>query len=273
IADSGAVLHVWPETSAPAYLSHDARHRYMLSQTARQSGAYQLVGALGANTEGERVRHYNSCYLFEPDGHLQLRYDKVKLVPFTEQVPYQDDLPFMRREFLFEYLTFIKTYDIKIWSDFVPGDSLALFSMGDTTFGVLICFESAFPEYARTMIRQGADFVLGITNDTWFGHSVGIHMHSRFFVTRAVENRCWMVRVANSGLSYVVDGYGRIWNELPLDARMAAIGRVNRLDGFSVFTVIGDVAGKVSFLLTVLAAAILLGLWILRKTGLLRRSA
>jgi len=254
-------LFIWPETSAPSYLSHDARHRRTVGAIAQATGAPHLVGALGATRRGESTRHYNSAYFFDTTGAMVVRYDKVKLVPFTEQVPYQDKLPFLRKEFLTKYLTFIETYEVQFWSDFYPGDSLLLLSLGDVLFGPLICYEVTFPEYVRQMILDGADFLVEITNDTWFGHSVGIHMHSQAFITRAVENRCWGARAANSGLSYIVDGYGRIRAEVPLDAVVALEGNVGTLDGFSVFTRIGDVAGLGSFLITLLLAAILISRW------------
>ena len=255
-------LYVWPETSAPAYLSHDIPRRIRIGRIAKATNAYHLVGALGASTVDGYTRYFNAAYMFNPQGKMIERYDKVKLVPFTEQVPYQDELPFLRRDVLTEYLTFIETYNVRWWSDFRPGDSSKLFQVGDQWFGVLICFESTFPEYSREIIRKGAQFVVGITNDTWFGTSVGIHMHSRIFLTRAVENRCWMVRVANTGISYVVDGYGRIRQELPLYEATAAVGKVNLLEEYSFFTRHGDLAGLVSLLLTLFAAAILTSWWL-----------
>jgi len=150
-------------------------------------------------------------------------------------------------------------------SDFYPGDSLLLFELPGARYAVLICFESTFPMYAREAILKGADFVVGITNDTWFGHSVGVHMHARIFLTRAVENRCWMARAANSGISYIVDGYGRIRQQLSLDEVAALKGGITLLSGFSVFTRVGDVTGLVSFLITVGLLAILLLVWLFRK--------
>jgi apolipoprotein N-acyltransferase len=220
----------------------------------------------------ERRRYYNSCYLFSPEGHMGRRHDKVKLVPFTEQVPYQDDLPFLRKEFLTKYLTFIETYDVNWWSDFYPGREATISRFDDTRFGTLICFECTFPEFTRQMLLDGADFLVGITNDTWFGHSVGIYMHSRIFLTRAVENRCWMARCANSGLTYIVDGYGRIRRDLPLDAVSALRGKVRGIDGFSFFTRHGDLVGRLSFLLTVSLAFILVLVWLIGKFLPLRRA-
>ncbi|MCD6249417.1 MAG: hypothetical protein J7J98_03680 [candidate division Zixibacteria bacterium] len=137
------------------------------------------------------------------------------------------------------------------------------FEAGGNLFAPLICYEVTFPEYVRQMILDGADYIVEITNDTWFGHSLGIHMHSQAFVTRAVENRCWGVRAANSGLSYIVDGYGRVRYELPLDEVAVLSGRVNLLDGYSIFTRTGDLIGLVSLLISLGLVAILVYRWII----------
>jgi len=258
-------LYVWPETAAPSYLTHDAAGRAALGATVSRTGAWHLIGSLGAEEKGGRLRYFNSAYLFSPDGQMGPRYDKVNLVPFTEQVPYQDYLPFLRKEFLTKYLSFIETYDVAFWSDFYPGDSIKLFEFDQYRFGTLICYEAVFPEYTRRMILEGADFLVNITNDSWWGHSVGLHMHSRFPIIRAIENRCWVVRAANSGWSFIVDDYGRIRGRLPLDAVAVLPGRINGLDGFSVFTRVGDLAGKSCFLLTVLLAAIFVTQWLSAK--------
>ncbi|TET96296.1 MAG: apolipoprotein N-acyltransferase [Candidatus Zixiibacteriota bacterium] len=262
VADSSVKLYIWPETSAPCYLSHSQPGRARVSDIVRKSEGYHLVGALGAEHVNGEPRYHNSCYQVNPSGTIERRYDKVKLVPFSEHVPYQDYLPFLQKKFLRKYLTFIDRYSVQWWSDFYPGDSAFLLHLPEVSYGVLICFETTFPEYVRQMIREGADFIVGITNDTWFGRSVGIHMHSRIFITRAVENRCWFARVANSGLTYIVDGYGRIRGQLKVYEVAAMRGKVGRLDGYSVYTRMGDVAGRWSFLITLLIIGILLLSWI-----------
>lgn len=269
VKDSGAMLYVWPETAAPAYLSSDLYHRKMVGDMATRSFGYHLVGSMGDGIREGKNRYFNSCFQFNPGGQIEQRQDKVHLVPFTEQVPYQDELPFLRQEFLLKYLTFIQTMEINWWSDFYPGDSSTLFKLPDKSYGVLICFESTFPEYSRNLIRKGADFLVGITNDSWWGTSIALHMHSRIFVTRAVENRCWIARCANSGLTYTVDGYGRIHEELPVDVVQALVGRVNPIDGYSIFVQVGDVAGRGAFLITLLICAILPVQWVASR--ILRR--
>lgn len=265
VRDSSVNLFIWPETSAPCYVTHDNYCRSRLGGIALRSGAPHLVGALAAKTINGEQRHFNSVFQFDTSGAVVQGYDKVKLVPFSEQSPYQDQLPFLRQKVLSEYLTFIKTYEVQWWSDFYPGDSLKLFRVAEVDYGVLICFECAFPEYTRLMVNRGARFLVGITNDTWFGGSVGIYMHARTFITRAVENRMWMARAANSGLSFIVDDYGRIRYELPREAVAVMTGALNLSDSPSVFTRYGDIAGLASFLILSSICGILIILWIVRK--------
>ena len=264
-ADSTTGLYIWPETSVPCYLTHDRSARRWVGHIARQSGGYHLVGALGADADDDKTKYFNSCYQVDPSGRFESRYDKVKLVPFSEHVPYQDYVPFLEKGFLRQYLTFIDRYGVQWWSDFHPGDSAFLFHLPDAAYSVLICFETTFPEFVRASILDGAQFVVGITNDTWFGHSVGIHMHARIFVTRAVENRCWFARAANSGLTFIVDPYGRIRNSLELDEVAALEGKVALLDERSFYTRHGDFVGRFSFLFAVSVMAILIILWLLGK--------
>jgi len=270
VAADSVRLIVWPETSAPCYLTHNAQGAIRVSEIARNSGTYHLVGTLAAAVVDGREKHYNSCFQVNPEGKLERRHDKVKLVPFAEHVPYQDKFPFLERDVLEQYLTFIETYDVQWWSDFYPGDSLVIFDLPDAAYAVMICFESAFPEYVRSGIRNGAEFIVGITNDTWFGHSVGIHMHSRIFLTRAVENRVWGVRVANSGLTYIVDGYGRVRHDLRLDEVATLVGSVKRLESYSVFTRVGDLIGLCSFLIALSLLCIMFVLWLLKLFGFSR---
>ncbi len=264
-ADSTTELYIWPETSVPCYLTHDRHARKWVGRIARQSNGYHLVGSLGANANSDRTKYYNSCYQIDSSGRFEARYDKVKLVPFSEHVPYQDYLPFLEKGFLRQYLTFIDNYGVQWWSDFHPGDSTFLFHLPDAAYSVLICFETTFPEFVRASIQDGAQFVVGITNDTWFGHSVGIHMHARIFVTRAVENRCWFARVANSGLTFIVGPYGHIRNSLELDEVAPLEGKVALLDDRSFYTRHGDFVGRFSFLFAISAMAILVILWLLSK--------
>jgi apolipoprotein N-acyltransferase len=266
LSDSGVELFVWPETSAPCYLSFDGWCENIVGNIARKSQAHHLVGALGVDFgPADQYMAYNSCYQVGPDGKVGERYDKVKLVPFAERVPYQDKLPFLKAETLKKVLTFIETYNITWWSDFYGGNEMVLFEFNGKYYASIICFESTFPEYVRQNVQNGAEFLVGITNDTWFGTSVGIHMHSRIFLMRCIENRIWGARSANSGITYVVDGFGRIREELPVGAAGALSGKLGEYRGRSTFTDMGNIAGILSWLITVSIAGIFLAAWLVRR--------
>lgn len=271
VDDTTIDLYVWPETSVPAYLSHDSFARRKVGRIAASSSTPHLVGALAATNVDGKYHHHNSCYQFDSSGKMVERYDKMRLVPFSEHVPYQDYLPFLQEGFLRKYLTFIDSWGVQWWSDFYPGDSAKLFELDSHLYGVLICFECAFPEFVRQSILDGADFMVGITNDTWFGRSVGIHQHSRIFITRAVENRCWMARIANSGLTFIVDRYGRVRDQLEPYKVATLVSQVGVLDRFSVYTRVGDIVGISSFLFTISIGCIFIFLWFIRKLLVLIR--
>ncbi|HVP07798.1 MAG TPA: apolipoprotein N-acyltransferase, partial [Candidatus Acidoferrum sp.] len=112
VKDTTVRLYVWPESAVPCYLTDDMYCRTMVSDIARKSRAYHLVGGL-ALTRVDTSRHaFNSCFQFNPQGRIEQRYDKMKLVPFSEQPPYQDYLPFLKRDFLTKYLTLIEKYNV-----------------------------------------------------------------------------------------------------------------------------------------------------------------
>ena len=268
VIDSSAKLYIWPETAAPCYPSHQPYCRDALGATARKTGAHHIIGGMAASGTRDVPRYHNACYQYDQLGQIVKRHDKVMLVPFAEHVPYQDYVPFLHEQFIRKYLTFIDTWNIQWWSDYYPGDGATLFETEDATYSVLICFETAFPEYVRQMILSGSRFIVGITNDTWFGSSVGIHMHSRMFITRAVENRCWAARSANSGLTYIVDNYGRIRSELELYEVGVLVSEVGLREGQSIYTKYGDFVGLLSLLITLSIGGIFLVLWLLRKLKL-----
>ncbi len=271
LADSACELFVWPETAAPCYLSFDIWCQREVGNIVARSKSHHLVGGLGVDFgEADQHRAFNSCYQYNPDGTIGPRYDKVKLVPFAETVPYQDYLPFLKPEVIKKVLSFIETYDMTWWSDFYAGDTTFLYQFNDHYYAAIICFESTFPEYVRQYILDGAEFIVGITNDTWFKTSLGTHMHSRIFLMRCIENRCWGVRAANSGISYIVDDYGQIREEIPIEKVAALYGKVGQFKDRSVFTKIGDFAGRLSWLITISIAGIFSVKWLLQKLFLRR---
>ncbi len=152
---------------------------------------------IGAATIGEdKDVYYNSACLISKDGSLGGVYNKIHLVPFGEYLP----LPF-----IFGFID--NMYEIAGWT---KGKEYTLFDIKGNKFGVLICFEDIFSDLVRGFINQGADFMLNITNDAWFGRSPEAYQHLQASVFRAVENRVNIVRAANTGVSCFIDPYGRV---------------------------------------------------------------
>ncbi len=261
-------LIIWPETAAPCYPLLERHYRERLIGTVRATGTKHLIGALDAIYEDNKEKAYNSAFQFAADGSIENVYHKVKLVPFSEHVPYQDYLSFLSRDFLAKYLDAIKTQKIQWWSDFYPGDSITIFNIDEAGYAVLICFESAFPEYVRQSVLSGAEFLVNITNDTWFGRSPGPYQHMRLVVFRAVENRIWIARCANSGISAFIDPYGREISSAGLYVRDIISSDIYPFEELSAFTKMGPIVGKFS---AWIMAAILFILIILWQIGKIKR--
>lgn len=193
-----ADLIVWPETAAPFYLQSDKKLGPEIFNVPKEANAYLFTGspAYGLGSGGEAA-YYNSAILISPKGEIIEKYDKIHLVPFGEYVP------------LKKYLPFIHKLVVGV-GDFTPGKWLKPLEFDGNSFGVLICFESIFPELARGFIQDGAGFLINITNDAWFGKTSAPYQHFSQAAFRAVENKVFLVRAANTGISGVIDPVGRV---------------------------------------------------------------
>ena len=184
-------LIVWPETAVPGYLE-DSLVFARLQGISRSTGIEMLVGL--PTEEIETGLPYNSALLLGPDGQEKALYSKIHLVPFGEFIPFKPVLGWLKR-----------FYPV---ADFAPGKQFTVFPM-EPPVSVLVCFEDLFPELARRFVREGAGWLLVITNDAWFDRSAASLQHLQCSVFRAVENRVWVGRAANSGWTGFVDPAGR----------------------------------------------------------------
>jgi len=225
--DHGADLIVWPETAAPMYLAHETRYYNWVGSLAAELQTHLLVGTLiYEDLPGDRPRYYNGCYQFTPRGQTQVPYKKIELVPFSERVPYADHFPVIKKIQLGQ-------------SDFTSGDSLLLFEHPKGDYATLICFELAFSNLCRRFVREGADFLLTITNDTWFGQTAGPYQHMQMARFRAVENRTWIARCANSGFTFTVNPYGTKFGTSSLGVRTIVYGDIGKIAEQTFFTKYG----------------------------------
>ncbi len=203
-ADRGARLVIFPETSAPISFRFNGFHRELLRAAAFRAGVDLLVGHIDHESSEGEWRSFNAASLFESDGTLQATYGKVNLLPFGERIPFSQYIPPLSR------IDFGQ-------ANFLPGERPVVFESVAGRFGVLICYESTFSHYARDYVRDGADFLVNITNDGWFGSRRGALQHAESAILRAVENRVTLYRSANTGISLIVEPTGRVPERVGLD--------------------------------------------------------
>lgn len=222
-------LIVWPETAAPFYFEHDGPLLEQLQQVARKTKAYHLVGAPAFEKVNDKIASYNRAYLLDPNGRTVGHYDKMHLVPFGEYVP-------------FSSLLFFVGQMAEGIGAFYAGDEHTIFEIPQGRFGTLICFEVIFPRLVRKFVKGGAQFLVNITNDAWFGRSSASYQHLSMTVFRAVENRVPLIRAANTGITAVVDPFGRINKATDIFVRTYVTGAIPVVkEPGGIYTAVGDV--------------------------------
>jgi apolipoprotein N-acyltransferase len=258
---SASGLIVWPEVPAP-FSVQDPAFAQRAIRIARESHSYFLVGVVDWKLDASH-NYYptNSAVLLNPEGQRVFTYDKIHLVPFGEYVPLRNWIKFAGR----------LTADI---SDFTPGmvyavgelpgiaaaanssSSSAASAVTRDKFGTFICYEAIFPNEIRRFAKNGADLLINISNDGWFGRSSAPPQHLMMARVRAVENRRWLLRDTNNGYTVVVDPYGRIVARMPTDIRAELDAPFAFRDDITIYTRFGDWFSW----LCVLASAALLAL-------------
>jgi len=190
-------LVVWPEASTPFYFGFDEVASMKVIRLARQAGAPLVFGSpYGERVDGKPTV-FNSAYMLSKEGEVLGRYDKIHLVPFGEYVPFRSILFFVEKM-------------VETIGRFGSGKEAKTFKLHDSRFGISICYEIIFPDLIRRFAKNGADFLVNITNDAWFGKSPAPYQHMSMAVLRAVENRMPIVRSANTGVSGAIDRDGTI---------------------------------------------------------------
>jgi apolipoprotein N-acyltransferase len=222
-AESKPDLIVWPETATACYLRHRYVYLNWIKHLADTLGAHILTGSHDYEwAPDDSIRTYNAVFLIRPRSWDIDRYCKMRLVPFSEHVPWADRFPALRR------LAFSVRSDM---GDYSTGDSTGVFRARfedgrAASFSPLICFESVFPGLAARCAVEGAQFLVVITNDGWFGDTSGPRQHAAIASLRAVENRRWVARCANTGISEFVDPAGRVVSKTAFDREAVLTGSV-----------------------------------------------
>lgn len=190
-AKDNPALIIWPEASVPGILGEDEAVFEQVFYLAGSLNIDLLAGAVSRSGDN----YFNSALFIDKSGGLSRAYHKLHLVPFGEFIPFKKTFPFLQT--------------IAPIGDIQPGEEYTIFDKPGK-FGVLICFEDLFPELSRRFVKNGADFLVNITNDAWYKETSAAAQHFSASVFRAVENGVYLVRAANTGISGFVDPRGRI---------------------------------------------------------------
>jgi apolipoprotein N-acyltransferase len=234
-------LIIWPESPAPFWVT-DLHLRSTLANVARATDSYIVAGSIGIEHTGDPSRRpeiYNSAAVIAPTGAWTARYDKIHLVPFGEYVPFAK---------LFSFAGGL-TRQI---GTFARGRSRAPLDVGNAKAGLFICYESIFPNEVRQFANNGAEVFVNISNDGWYGEGGAPRQHLNMARMRAVENNRWLLRDTNSGITAVIDPYGRIVAEAPRNQRVALQGAFALEESTTFYTRHGDWFPVVCAIITLL---------------------
>ena len=216
-----APLVIWPELPAPLYF-YDDRDFHQAAINIARHGSYFLFGTVAYTVEH---RPLNSAVLLKPDGSEVGRYDKIDLVPFGEFVP--------------SAFSFVNRISRET-GDFAPGTDIKILQAAGNRLGVFICYESAFPDLVRRFSKAGANVLVNLSNDAYFGRSEARLQHLALVRMRAVESRRFIVRSTNDGITAVIDPAGRIRKRLPGYREVAAEVRYGTLNAKTFYAEHGD---------------------------------
>ncbi len=255
-AAGGADLVIWPEAATPFLFEREKDYKLEVMDLARANRVPLLFGSptLRFYPNG-RPYLLNSAYLLSHDGILLGRYDKRHLVPFGEYIPLHSSLLF----FLDKLVEGIGDFEAGTQATLLPlPNREAQFSShpsdGKAAFGVVICYEVIFPNLVREFAANGADFMVTITNDAWFGKSAAAYQHFGMVVLRAVENRRAFARAANTGISGFIDPQGRILRASPIFEEATFTGTIPLDRTLTFYTNYGDVFAYACVIITGLFA-------------------
>jgi apolipoprotein N-acyltransferase len=220
-------LIIWAENPAPFYFTRDPVFRNAVEEMARRGGAYVVVNTVVPSGSGPS-KITNSAVVVDPEGREILQYDKIHLVPFGEYVP------------VWAFPDMIGKITSEAGS-FVPGSNYRVAPTPEGAIGVFICYEDIFPQLVRRFTLAGARVLVNISNDAWFGDSAAALQELEMARLRAIEDRRYLLRATNDGITAVIDPYGRIEKQLTRHQSAVLPANFSYLQGETFYTRHGDV--------------------------------
>jgi apolipoprotein N-acyltransferase len=240
-------LIAWPESPSP-FSESDPRFQLAMHQLATSTGAGIVAGnptaAWELDDSGERVlREYNSASFFSSQGQVVGRYNKIHLVPFGEYVPYRN-------------LFFFAHHLTRQVGDFSRGKERNAFTANGHRYGVFICYESIFGDEVRQFVKNGAEVFVNISDDGWYGDTSAPWQHLNMARMRAIENRRWILRDTNTGVTASIDPYGRVVQSSPRHVFTSLPAMYGFRDDLTFYTRFGDVFAWLCVIVVIAAVAV-----------------
>jgi apolipoprotein N-acyltransferase len=218
---------VWPESPAPFY-DKDQRLLKTLRTLALTMQAPVIAGTTSLDPHDSHADMYNSALFVGPDGAVAGRYDKIHLVPWGEYIPYK------------KFFSFAKNLTQEA-GDMTHGWRRVVFTANGHTFGVFICYEEIFGDEIRLFVKRGAQVLVNISNDGWYGDTCAPWQTLNMSRMRAVENRRWLLRDTNTGITTIIDPYGRLTASVERHILTSLAARYGYRSDLTFYTVHGDV--------------------------------
>jgi apolipoprotein N-acyltransferase len=232
-----ASLIVWPEAPTPL-TEGDPRFRQLMRRMTTATGAAAIVGNAAIDVRPTHVDLYNAASVFTPDGVLLGRYAKIHLVPWGEYVPFAK---------LFSFAHGLTQNAGR----FTHGWKRIVFRLNGHHYGIFICYESIFADEIRQFVVNGAEVLVNISDDGWYGDTSAPWQHLNMARMRTVENRRWLIRDTNTGVTAAIDPYGRITQSAPRHEFTSLAVRYGFNDELTFYTRYGDVFALVCGILSI----------------------
>ena len=238
----GAELVIWPESATPFYFDEDPVSALRVRQLVKEIGTPLLFGT-DELEPGSPPRYYNSAFVLSDSGATAAVYRKMFLVPFGEYVPFG------------ALLTFVGPL-VDAVSAFSPGQGVTMLPVQGHMISTAICYEVVYPHLIRQGVLQGAELLTTITNDAWYGETSAPFQHFDLAAMRAIEQGRYLARAANTGISGIVDPYGRVTLRTDLFETTAPMGEVRFIQERTVYARIGDITAQLAVLITLLGVGV-----------------
>lgn len=232
-------LIIWPETAIQAWVPNTSDELIERGSIAVPDipGSYFIVGGLSFETKDNLsdeislndIKKYNTAFLTDSNGKILGRYNKIKLLLFGEYLPLTNIFPWLQK---------LSPQS----GDFVPGNKLTLFEIKAKGLKIapLICYEDIIPSFSRKFVVKGANLIVNLTNDAWFGKTYAPYQHLLLSIPRSVETRRYLIRATNTGISAIIDPVGRVVEKTEIFKETNLEGKVAILnDNITLYTKIG----------------------------------